>query len=333
MSVVSVTLAVVLVSYGFVDATAFDGVTLFSVPTLLGATVGAGGLLLYAVRGGGVGGAWVAVFSVLFALSVHSRRLLAVGIDAGIADASTAHVVARAVGHAGGLAAVVGSLVFAVGVAVRRRNESVSRGDATPFSFLLDVREGNAPAAHDRVTSALAVFGVASFILAGSLLPWSTAIYAFGIAGLLAAALYARAQAWEPSARVGLLTLVAVLVAAYLSEFTHGALLNGVVVVAVVGLLGYVSWRGESAFACLSLGVEASVLLGIVRGLQTAEPTLGGAVSAGVGSGLGLGLVVGAVGYALGWAVRPDSGSGERPEAERRLDVETRSRRRISGDD
>ncbi|WP_224335759.1 hypothetical protein [Haloprofundus halobius] len=326
----SVVLAVGFVSYGFVDAAAFDGVTLLSIPTLLGATIGIGGLLRYTVRGGGVGGVWAAVFAVPFALSVHGQQLLVVSL--GVGDVPTATAVARAAGFAGSLAAVVGSVIFAVGTAIRRRDDSVSHGDVTPLSFLLDVRTDGAAMNHDRVTAALAVAGVASLVVAGSLLPWSTAIYTVGIAVLVAVALYARIRGSEPSAQVGSIALVAVLLAAYLSQVAHPALLNGVVVVVALGAVGYGSARGESALTCLSFAVHVSFLLGVVWGVQVADPSLFGVLSAGVESGLGLGLVVGVAGYSLGWALRPDGKS----ETERRAwgrDVSVHGRRGVRSDD
>ncbi|WP_224268944.1 hypothetical protein [Haloprofundus salinisoli] len=329
-AVASVVFALGVASYGFVDPTALYGLTLFSAPALLGVTVGIGGLTLYAVRGGGVGGAWTAVFAVLFALSLHGQHLFSVSL--GVADGSAATAVARAIGYAGSLAAVVGSLVFVAGVAVRRRESSVSRGDVTPLSFLLDVRRGRARSDYDWAVGALAVVGTASLVVAGSLLPWSTAIYTVGIGTLLGVALYARRRNWERDVRLGVLSLAAVLLAAHLSQFTHPALLNGVVVVLTVAMVAYGSAHGEHVFACLAVAVGVSSLLGVVWAVQSIASSLGGVLAVSVGIGLGPGIVVGAVGYALGWAVRPDESERAR-QANQRVEASNRTRHRVFGDD
>ncbi|WP_117590977.1 hypothetical protein [Haloprofundus halophilus] len=345
MTVASVVFAVGLASYGFVDPVALRRLTLFSVPTLLGVTAGIAGLTFYAVRGGGAGGAWTAVFSVLFALSLHGQQLFSTSL--GVGDVSTATAVARALGYAGSLAAVVGSLVFVAGVAVRRYRSSVSRGDVTPLSFLLDVRRSRGTSDHDVVVGTLVVVGTAALVVAGWLLPWSTAIYTVGIGTLLGVAVYARIRGWGRNARLGVLSLVAVLLAAYLSQFTHPALLNGLVVTLTLGAVAYGSAHGERVFACLSLAVGVSSLLGVVWAVRSAELSLVDVLAVSIGSGLGPGLIVGVVGYALGWAVRPDevervreaeteteteAGTGTETETNRRVESSS-GQKRVFGDD
>ncbi|WP_155120474.1 hypothetical protein [Haloprofundus marisrubri] len=327
----SVVFAVGVVTYGFVDPTALGGLTLFSVPTLLGTVVGVAALTRYSARGGGAGGVWIAVFSVAFALSLHGQQLL--GVSAGIGDVSTATVFARAVGYAGSLAAVVGSLLFAGGVAIRRYERSVSRGDVTPLSFLLDVRRGSAAREYDWVTGALAVVGTASLVVAGEMLPWSSAIYTLGIATLLFVALYAQIRRWKPTSRLGVLSLGVVLLAAHLSQFTHPALLNGVVVVLTLAVVGYAAAQGEHVAVCVAIGIALSSLLGIAWAAQSVGASFGDVLAVSVEHGFGPGVVVGIVGYALGWALRPDELSGGREHSNQQADASSRSGHKAVGDD